>query len=83
MSANDPSLKKEQWRVWRREGGKKGLKSSLYNLQEESDHILHMASGLKSHQEVALLRAYSRFPKVFSTQLPLTKGHFAHFVLGP
>ena len=63
--------------------GKKGLKSSLYNLQEESDHILHMASGLKSHQEVALLRAYSRFPKVFSTQLPLTKGHFAHFVLGP
>lgn len=83
MSANDPSLKKEQWRVWRRERGKKGLKSSLYNLQEESDHILHMASGLKSHQEVALLRAYSRFPKVFSTQLPLTKGHFAHFVLGP
>ena len=82
MSANDPSLKKEQWRVWRRERGKKGLKSSLYNLQEESDHILHMASGLKSYQEVALLRAYSRFPKVFSTQLPLTKGHFAHFVLG-
>ena len=42
-----------------------------------------MARQLKPEAEVGVLRAFSKFSKIFNTQLPLTKGHLAHFVLGP
>ena len=41
-----------------------------------------MARELKTESEVAVIRAFSKFPKIFNTQLPLTKGHLAHMVLG-
>ena len=42
-----------------------------------------MARQLTAEAEVGVIRAFSKFPKIFNTQLPLTKGHLAHFVLGP
>ena len=42
-----------------------------------------MARQLTAEAEVGVIRAFSKFPKIFNTQLPLTKGYLAHFVLGP
>ena len=42
-----------------------------------------MARHLNPEQEVALLRGFSKFPKIYNTQLPLTRGHLAHFIYGP
>ena len=51
--------------------------------QEESDLILDSADKLSPHEEVGLLRAVGRFSKIFSLQLPLTRGHVAHLIIGP
>ena len=63
-----------------------GGDNNLYNylfIKEESDSILASASGLSAKEEVGLLRAFGRFEKVFPLQLPLTKGHMAHLIIGP